>query len=89
MGFLFQRGLTEDLHGEEEAGAARHVGDHAAVVSAVLGAHVRHLQVLPPRQPLHAPAQLGGAGAGGGGGAGAGAGAGGGAQTDEILCGGV
>lgn len=50
--------LTENLHCEKQAGASSHVGDHTAVMAAVLRPDFLYLQVLTPCQLLDTTTQL-------------------------------
>lgn len=50
--------LTENLHSEKQTVASSHVGDHTAVLAAVLRPHFLYLQVLTSCQPLDTTAQL-------------------------------
>ncbi len=50
--------LTDNLHREEQTGASSHVGNHTAVLAAVLRSDFLYLQVLTPSQPLDTTSRL-------------------------------
>lgn len=50
--------LTENFHCEKETVTSSHVGDHTAVLAAVLRPDLLYLQVLTPSQPLDTTTRL-------------------------------